>query len=133
MPMLELVITIALFAFISVLLLRFVTAANSLGREAEELGKAALVAESAMEEAKGGLLTMVDGKATMGYDKDWNETTGDAKYSLNVYETEAKKNVGTDGVLHKYSVEVIRAGGEVIFSMTGSSYESGGVCIEQTP
>lgn len=47
--MLELVITIGIFAVVSTFLLKMFVAANQTQREASELSKAAVTAESAME------------------------------------------------------------------------------------
>lgn len=139
--MLELVITIGIFAVVSTFLLKMFVAANQTQREASELSKAAVTAESAMEYLKScrtpqegwdglGMNEVAEEDRTVRvayYDRNWERSESVSAYTLKIYERQSTQEYG---ILFTYDfiVEAERDGGETseeLFSMTGKKYRRG--------
>ena len=142
LPVVELVIAIGLFTIISIFIVKFFTSANTMSRQADELSKGLIKAESAIELAKsfspeeaaeklGGELN--DSKESkeivVYYDKDWKATeqAKDCKYALTVLMT---GNANGNGVLWDISVMVHRndkdGGDNILVGLEGVKYIKGG-------
>lgn len=141
LPVVELVIAIGLFTIISIFLIKFFTSANTMSRDADDLSKGLIKAESAIELSKvfslektadelGGKLTEgKDGKLIEAYyDKDWKriDTADNFKYLLTI--TIAGKP-NASGVLSDIRVSIQRKDRDkntVIVDLEGAKYTKGG-------
>lgn len=143
LPVVELVIAIGLFTVISIFIVRFFTSANTISRQADELSKGLIKAESAMELSKtfspeevakelGGKLS--ESKAgkliEIYYDKTWNVTDiiEESEYVLSVGFSD---NIKGNGVLSNIDITVnkndkINHDAIVITSLKGAKYIKGG-------
>ena len=143
LPVVELVIAIGLFTVISIFIVRFFTSANTISRQADELSKGLIKAESAMELSKtfspeevakelGGKLS--ESKAgkliEIYYDKTWNVTDAveDSEYVLAIDVLDGAKG---NGILRDISIMVnksdrINHDAIVITSLKGAKYIKGG-------
>ena len=133
--MLELVITVAFFAIISIFLLKIFVATDESEESALMLSKATMIAESTFEYISAGEpidLTAVsegDRKLLVAYyDKNWNRTETASTYTMKLYETQ---KAYTAGNLFTYELvfEKEPRGSETeattILSMSTSKYEKG--------
>ena len=133
--MLELVITVAFFAIISIFLLRIFVAADSSEESALMLSKATVIAESTFEYISAGepldLTNVSEGDSKLlvaYYDKNWNRTDSASYYTMKLYETEKAYTAGT---LYSYELvfEKEPRGKDTeatqILSMSTSKYEKG--------
>ena len=133
--MLELVITVAFFAVISIFLLKIFVAADESEESALILSKATVIAESTFEYISADepldLISVSEGDSKLlvaYYDKDWNRTDSASYYTMKLYETE---KAFTSGSLFTYELvfEKEPRGNDKttteILSMSTSKYEKG--------
>ena len=133
LPVVELVIAIGLFTIISIFLIKFFTSANTMSRDADDLSKGLIKAESAIELSK-----VFSPEKTAGelggklieayYDKDWKriDTADNFKYLLTI--TIAGKP-NASGVLSDIRVSIQRKDRDkntVIVDLEGAKYTKGG-------
>ena len=142
LPVVELVIAIGLFTVISIFIVKFFTSANTMSRQADDLSKGLIKAESAIELAKsfspeevakelgGKLDDSKESKEIVAYyDKDWMKTEPDKdwKYSLSVQMT---GNANGNGVLWDINVTVNRndkdGDDNILLGLKGAKYVKGG-------
>ncbi len=138
LPVVELVIAIGLFAVISVFILRFFTSANAMSKNADDISKAVIKAESVLELAKAlsfedaaaefgaSVLETADGKQMeASYDKEWKNTRENPSYLLKVTE---KTEQLSNGIMYNYHVAVAKNVSEdavVLVELEGSKYKKG--------
>lgn len=142
LPVVELVIAIGLFTIISIFIVKFFTSANTMSRQADDLTKGLIKAESAIELSKafspeetakeiGGKLTEDKESRLIEvyYDKDWKLTdvSGNFKYMLAVTITDTPN---ASGILSDIRVLVHRKerndDNTVIVDLEGAKYTKGG-------
>ena len=133
LPVVELVIAIGLFTIISIFLIKFFTSANTMSRDADDLSKGLIKAESAIELSKVFSLEKtadeLGGKLIEAYyDKDWKriDTADNFKYLLTI--TIADKP-NASGVLSDIRVSIQRKDRDkntVIVDLEGAKYTKGG-------
>lgn len=142
LPVVELVIAIGLFTIISIFIVKFFTSANTMSRQADDLTKGLIKAESAIELSKalspeetakeiGGKLTEDKESRLIEvyYDKDWKLTdvSGNFKYMLAVTITDTPN---ANGILSDIRVLVHRKerndDNTVIVDLEGAKYTKGG-------
>ena len=142
LPVVELVIAIGLFTIISIFIVKFFTSANTMSRQADDLSKGLIKAESVIELSKtfspeevakelGGSFT--ENKEAklieMYYDKDWKQVdvSGNFKYMLAATITDTPNS---NGVLSDIHVLVHRNDenndNTVIVDLEGAKYTKGG-------
>ncbi|MBP5305435.1 MAG: hypothetical protein J6Z02_06255 [Lachnospiraceae bacterium] len=133
--MLELVITVAFFAIISIFLLRIFVAADESEESALMLSKATVIAESTFEYISADepldLTSVSEGDSKLlvaYYDKEWNRCDSASVYTMKLYETE---KAYTTGKLYTYELvfEKEPRGEDTeatkILSMSTSKYRKG--------
>lgn len=141
LPVVELVIAIGLFTIISVFLIRFFASANTMSRQADNLSKGLIKAESAIEllknfspeetakELGGEIVEARAGKFIEAYyDKDWEKADCNSwKYSISIV---LKDTPTENGTLTDINVFVNRNDGInnniVVVHLEGASYSKGG-------
>lgn len=140
LPVVELVIAIGLFTIISIFIIRFFTSANTMSRQADDLSKGLIKAESAIELSK--TLSPEEVAAELGgsydekkdaveayYDKEWkaDSLNSNSKYAVYVKFTDEPE---VNGVLRQIGVTVLSADvkGEYIpiAELKGVKYIKGG-------
>ena len=141
LPVFELVIAIGLFTIISIFLIRFFTSANTMSRQADDLSKGLIKAESAIElvkaystedaveELEGEVVNTSNGKNIEAYfDKDWKKTDKtNWRYSLVVMLKDIPRR---SGALREINAFINRNDGVnnniVIVHLEGAKYLKGG-------
>ena len=129
LPVFELVIAIGLFTIISIFLIRFFTSANTMSRQADDLSKGLITAESAIEEREGEVGKTAGGKNIEAYfDKDWKKTDKtNWRYSLVVMLKDIPRR---SGALREINAFINRNDGVnnniVIVHLEGAKYLKGG-------
>lgn len=140
--MLEMVITIGVFAIISTFLLKMFMAANEIGQDATQLSKAMITSESALEYLKNcrtpeegweGLKMpeVAEEERTVRvayFDTDWERSEAVSAYTLKIYESQSRQEYGT---LFTYDLIMqaegkgVESGPQELFSMSGKKYRRG--------
>lgn len=140
LPVVELVIAIGLFTIISIFIIRFFTSANTMSRQADDLSKGLIKAESAIELSKtlspkevamelGGSYDEKKGAVEAYYDKEWKSSALDSncKYAIYVMFTDESE---ANGVLRQIGATVLAADtkGEYtpVAQLKGAKYIKGG-------
>ena len=141
LPVFELVIAIGLFTILSIFLIRFFTSANTMSRQADDLSKGLIKAESAIElvkaystdeaakELAGEVVKTAAGKNIEAYfDKDWKKTDKtNWRYSLVVMLKDIPRR---SGALREINAFINRNDGVnnniVIVHLEGAKYLKGG-------
>lgn len=141
LPVFELVIAIGLFTIISIFLISFFTSANTMSRQADDLSKGLIKAESAIElvkayntedaaeELEGEVVKTAAGKQIEAYfDKDWKKTDKtNWRYSLVVMLKDIPRR---SGALREINAFINRNDGVnnniVIVHLEGAKYLKGG-------
>ncbi|MCR5585206.1 MAG: hypothetical protein K6F63_07230 [Lachnospiraceae bacterium] len=139
--MMEPVIAISFFAIISVFLLRMFASTEKIRSSADEVSKAVIRAEAAMEymlagedtaedlERSGFGKLSADGREYMVkyYDKDWRETEKVGKYMMTIFTEDEKVGSGKfiNYELRVSKVNEFENSGE-IYSLSAKKYVSGG-------
>lgn len=140
LPVVELVIAIGLFAIISIFIVKFFTSANTMSRQADDLSKGLIKAESAIELLKtmspeevakelNGKLDKSKNEIRTYYDKDWKaaDVKGNAKYVLIVNFRDSPE---VNGVLREIRANLLTDDGNgeytQITELTGAKYIKGG-------
>lgn len=140
LPVVELVIAIGLFTIISIFIVKFFTSANTMSRQADDLSKGLIKAESAIELLKA--MSPEEAAKELGvqfdeskneirtyYDKDWKVTDikGNTKYVLVVNFTDSPE---INGVLREIKANLLTDDGNgeytSITDLTGAKYIKGG-------
>lgn len=140
LPVVELVIAIGLFTIISIFIVKFFTSANTMSRQADDLSKGLIKAESAIELLK--TMSPEEAAKELGvqfdeskneirtyYDKDWKVTDikGNTKYVLVVNFTDSPE---INGVLREIKANLLTDDGNgeytSITDLTGAKYIKGG-------
>lgn len=140
LPVVELVIAIGLFTIISIFIVKFFTSANTMSRQADDLSKGLIKAESAIELLK--TMSPEEAAKELGvqfdeskneirtyYDKDWKVTDiiGNTKYVLVVNFTDSPE---INGVLREIRANLLTDDGNgeytSITDLTGAKYIKGG-------
>lgn len=135
-PVMELLISIGIFAVISIFLIRFFVTSNRISEDASALSKASILSETAMELIKGKSVKEVpgildgkmssekDGVFTVRYDSDFKTVADGGTYLMEITETSEKT---ASGSLRNYFVVFKRIkDGTEIFTLNGKSYEKSG-------
>ena len=140
LPVVELVIAIGLFTVISIFIVRFFTSANTISRQADDLSKGLIKAESVIELAKslspeetakelGGEFDKSKALIQVYYDKEWKNTDSlsGSKYMISAkIMNQDEKN----GILRQITVTVLsdKGSGEFIpvTKLKGIGYIKGG-------
>ena len=140
LPVVELVIAIGLFAIISIFIVKFFTSANTMSRQADDLSKGLIKAESAIEILKAlsleeavkelnGQFDESKNELRIYYGKNWKITDmkGGFKYVLAISFTDSSEK---NGILREIKVTVLSDNGKgeyiPITDLTGVKYIKGG-------
>lgn len=140
LPVVELVIAIGLFTIISIFIVKFFTSANTMSRQADDLSKGLIKAESAIELLKamspedtakelGGEFDKSKNEIRVYCDKDWKivDIKDDFKYVIAINFTDSPAE---NGILREIKVAVLSDNGKgeyaPITDLTGVKYIKGG-------
>lgn len=140
LPVVELVIAIGLFTIISIFIVKFFTSANTMSRQADDLSKGLIKAESAIELLKtmspeevakelNGKLDKSKNEIRTYYDKDWKIAVEecDFKYVIITNFTDGSEE---NGILREIRATVLSDNGKgeytQVTDLTGAKYIKGG-------
>lgn len=120
LPLIESVIIIAVFAIVSVAILRLYLASDRIQQRAVNVSKATILAENEMEELMCGAAGSVS--SVRRFDSEWNETGDETEAAFTVTAGVTDSEQGTAGTLEKVYVLVTAADNEELARIESSVY-----------
>lgn len=105
LPLIEAVIVVAVFAFISVALMRMYVAADRIERLAVNTSRATICAERLAEDVRSGAIEAVNGSTMIYYDSEWNEKQSGQEHGFTA-EIKCETEQGAAAVLLQLDIEI---------------------------